>query len=106
MIGESPMPSDPFASLKGQAAIVTGSPSGIGQALAVALAERGVNVVLNGLGDPGQIEPDRAALQERTGAQVRYNGANMLKGDEIADMVGSCVREFGRIDILVNNAGV
>jgi 3-hydroxybutyrate dehydrogenase len=105
-IGESAMPSDPFASLKGQAAIVTGSTSGIGQGLATALAERGVNVVLNGLGDPGQIERDRAALQEKTGAQIRYHGANMMKGEEIADMVGFCVREFGRIDILVNNAGV
>jgi 3-hydroxybutyrate dehydrogenase len=105
-IGESPMQSDPFASLKGQAAVVTGSTSGIGQALAEALAERGVNVVLNGLGDPGEIERQRAALQERTGAQVRYHGANMMDGAQIADMVGFCVKEFGRIDILVNNAGV
>jgi 3-hydroxybutyrate dehydrogenase len=100
------MPSDPFASLKGQAAIVTGSTSGIGQALATALAERGVNVVLNGLGDAAAIERDRAALQEKTGSQIRYHGADMTKGDQIADMVGFCVKEFGRIDILVNNAGV
>jgi 3-hydroxybutyrate dehydrogenase len=100
------MPTDLFASLKGQTAIVTGSTSGIGHALATALAGRGVNVVLNGLGDPAEIEKTRAALQESTGSQIRYHGANMLKGAEIADMVGFAVREFGQIDILVNNAGV
>jgi 3-hydroxybutyrate dehydrogenase len=100
------MSTDPFASLEGQSAIVTGSTSGIGHALATALAERGVNVVLNGLGDAAEIEKTRAALQESTGAQVRYHGANMLKGPEIADMVAFANKEFGRLDILVNNAGV
>jgi 3-hydroxybutyrate dehydrogenase len=100
------MPTDPFASLKDQVAIVTGSTSGIGQALANALSERGVKVVLNGLGDPTAIEQERAALEARTGAPVRYHGANMLKPDEIADMVAFAKREFGRLDILVNNAGV
>jgi 3-hydroxybutyrate dehydrogenase len=97
---------DPFASLKGQVAIVTGSTSGIGHALASALAERGVNVVLNGLGDPAEIEKTRAALQESTGSKILYHGADMTKGDQIADMVAYAARELGRLDILINNAGV
>jgi len=101
-----PMPTDLFASLNGQVAVVTGSTSGIGLALARALAERGVKVVLNGLGDPAAIEKTRAELEAATGAPVRYHGANMLKPDEIADLVGYAHREFGRLDILVNNAGV
>jgi 3-hydroxybutyrate dehydrogenase len=92
--------------LTGHAAVVTGSTSGIGQALAQALAGEGVNVILNGLGDPAKIEADRAELAGRTGVQVLYHGADMTKPAEIADMVGLAQRQFGRLDILVNNAGV
>jgi 3-hydroxybutyrate dehydrogenase len=92
--------------LKGQAAVVTGSTSGIGQALAAALAEQGVNVVLNGFGDPAQIEHDRRALEERTGATVIYDGADMTKPDQIAALIDTAWRAFDRLDILINNAGV
>lgn len=92
--------------LQGHVAVITGSTSGIGQALATALAEQGVNVVLNGFGDPAKIEADRRALQERTNAAIRYHGADMTKPDEITDLVDYAVREFGRLDILVNNAGI
>ncbi|HEY9236514.1 MULTISPECIES: 3-hydroxybutyrate dehydrogenase [Phenylobacterium] len=92
--------------LQGQVAVITGSTSGIGQALATALAEQGVNVVLNGFGDPAKIEADRRALQERTNAAVRYHGADMSKPQEINDLIDYAVSEFGRLDILVNNAGI
>ena len=92
--------------LKGHAAILTGSTSGIGHAMAQALAREGVNVMLNGLGDPAQIEADRAALEAETGVRVLYHGADMTRPDEIADMVASAHRAFGRLDILFNNAGV
>ncbi|ACG76976.1 D-beta-hydroxybutyrate dehydrogenase [Phenylobacterium zucineum HLK1] len=92
--------------LEGHVAVVTGSTSGIGQALATALAEQGVNVVLNGFGDPQKIEADRQAIQARTNAAVRYHGADMTKPAEIADMIAFAKAEFGRLDILVNNAGV
>jgi 3-hydroxybutyrate dehydrogenase len=92
--------------LEGQAAVITGSTSGIGQAMAGALAEQGVNVVLNGFGDAAQIEADRAALAARTGVKVLYHGADMTKPDEIADLIGFAHRELGRLDILVSNAGV
>ena len=92
--------------LKGQAAIVTGSTSGIGQALASALAVAGVNVVLNGFGDHTAIERDRTAMEEVADVKVRYHAADMTKPAEIADMVAYAKSEFGRLDILVNNAGV
>ncbi len=92
--------------LKGQAAIVTGSTSGIGFAVAQALAANGVDVVLNGLGDPAAIEQTRAELETAAGARVRYHGANMTDGAQIADMVAYAHKEFGRLDILVNNAGI
>ena len=92
--------------LSGQLAIITGSTSGIGCAMANALAENGASIVLNGLGDAGEIEKTRAGIAERHGVEVRYHGANMLKPDEIADMVNSAAAEFGRVDILMNNAGI
>jgi len=92
--------------LRGQAAVVTGSTSGIGRALAAALAAEGVDVVLNGFGDPAAIEAGRAELEAANGARVRYHGADMTRPAEIADMVSYARAEFGRLDILVNNAGV
>lgn len=92
--------------LEGHVAVVTGSTSGIGQALAAALAEQGVNVILNGLGDSAQVEADRRRMQEKTNAAVRYHGADMTKPEEVADLIDYARREFGRLDILVNNAGV
>jgi 3-hydroxybutyrate dehydrogenase len=92
--------------LRGQAAIVTGSTSGIGQAMARALAAEGVDVVLNGFGQPAAIEKDRAELADKTGVRVLYHAADMTRPAEIADMVAYARRELGRLDILVNNAGV
>jgi 3-hydroxybutyrate dehydrogenase len=92
--------------LASQTALVTGSTSGIGLALAEALAARGAAVTLNGLGDPDRIEAIRARLQAEHGVQVRYDGADMLDPPAIARMVEDAGRAFGRLDILVNNAGV
>ncbi len=92
--------------LSGQAAIVTGSTSGIGMALADALAGAGCSVVLNGFGDAAAIERERADMAARHGVKVLYHGADMTKGDEIAAMVAFARSELGRLDILVNNAGV
>jgi 3-hydroxybutyrate dehydrogenase len=92
--------------LKGHAAIVTGSTSGIGQALAQALAAEGVGVMLNGFGDAAKIEADRAALESKAGVKVLYHGADMTKPEQITDMVATAHREFGRLDILLNNAGI
>lgn len=92
--------------LTGQVAIITGSTSGIGAAMAEALAENGCHIILNGLGDAAEIEALRARLASDHGVEVRYHPANMLKPDEIADMVASAEREFGRLDILLSNAGI
>jgi len=92
--------------LKGQAAVITGSTSGIGHAMAAALADQGVNVVLNGFGDPAKIEADRAVMEAASGVKVRYHGADMSKPSEIADLIAYAHKELGRLDILVNNAGL
>lgn len=92
--------------IKGHVAVVTGSTSGIGQAMAQALAAEGVNVVLNGFGDAAQIEADRAVLEAKAGVRVLYHGADMTQPAQIADLIGFAHRELGRLDILLNNAGV
>lgn len=92
--------------LKGQVAVISGSTSGIGLAFARAIASRGGEVVLNGLGDPSEIERTRAELEASCGVRVRYHGADMRRGDEVADMVAYGKHQLGRVDILINNAGV
>jgi 3-hydroxybutyrate dehydrogenase len=92
--------------LTGQVAVVTGSTSGIGLALATALAGQGVHVVLNGLGDAAAIEQTRAELAAATGVQVLYHGADMTHGDQIAGMIAFAAERLGRLDIVVNNAGI
>ena len=87
-------------------AIVTGSTSGIGLAIAQALARAGHAVMLNGFGDAATIETLRADLAAETGVQVAYSGADMSKPAEIAAMVAQAEAEFGGVEILVNNAGI
>jgi 3-hydroxybutyrate dehydrogenase len=92
--------------LKGRAAVVTGSTSGIGQALAGMLAAAGADVVLNGFGEATQIEHDRAALAQAHGVRVLYHPADMTKPREVADLIAFAHGKFRRLDILINNAGV
>ncbi|MBH0238033.1 3-hydroxybutyrate dehydrogenase [Methylobrevis albus] len=92
--------------LKGKAAVVTGSTSGIGLAVATAFAKAGADVMLNGFGDAAAIEATRAKLAADTGVTVLYSAADMSKGAEIAAMIAEAHAAFGRLDILVNNAGI
>ncbi|HEY6983963.1 3-hydroxybutyrate dehydrogenase [Reyranella sp.] len=93
-------------SLKGKSAIVTGSTSGIGQAIAEAFAAQGCNVMLNGFGEPAAIARQREQMAKKNGVEVEYNGADMSKPAEIADLVARTKAAFGGVDILVNNAGI
>jgi 3-hydroxybutyrate dehydrogenase len=93
-------------SLKGKVGLVTGSTSGIGRGIAVALAREGADVMLNGFGDAGQIEDLRASLATEHGVRVAYSGADISKPDQIAAMVAETQAQFGSLDILVNNAGI
>jgi 3-hydroxybutyrate dehydrogenase len=81
--------------LEGKTALVTGSTSGIGLAIARALAREGAKVTLNGFGDRAEIQ----RLQDELGA--RYSDADLTRADAIEAMMA----EAGEVDILVNNAG-
>ena len=92
--------------LKGKTALITGSTSGIGLAYAKALAAEGAAVMINGFGDPGEIEKERVALAEISGAGALYSPADMSKPAEIATMIADCAEKLGGPDILISNAGI
>lgn len=92
--------------LASKTAVVTGSTSGIGLAMAKALAKEGANIVLNGFGDKDAIERERAGIEAKYGVKCLYSGADMTKPDEIAAMISDAEKEFGAVDVLVNNAGI
>jgi 3-hydroxybutyrate dehydrogenase len=92
--------------LLGKNAIVTGSTSGIGRAIATLYASEGANVMLNGFGNAGEIEELRSGLEKAHGVKARYHGADMSKPAEIREMVQAAEKAFGGVDILVNNAGI
>ena len=72
-----------MSSLSGKSAIVTGSTSGIGLGIAERLAAAGARVLLNGFGDPTEIEAIRSRLAERSGVDVDYCYADLTDIDQI-----------------------
>lgn len=92
--------------LKAKTALVTGSTSGIGKAIATRFAKEGANVMINGFGDAGEIEAFRASLESDYGVKARYSDADLTDVSAIEAMMAEANSELGVIDVLVNNAGV
>jgi len=86
--------------LEGKVALVTGSTSGIGLAIAKALAAEGARLMINGFGDRAEIE------RECNDLGAIHDGADMSKPEEIERMMKRCADELGGPDVLVNNAGI
>src|SRR3954453_22363637 len=92
--------------LKGKSAVVPGSTSGIGLAIARAFAKEGCNLTINGFGPADAIEKERAGIEKEFGVKAIYSPADMTKPDQIADMIKTTEKTFGSVDVLVNNAGI
>ena len=92
--------------LNGKTALVTGSTSGIGKAIATRMARDGANVIINGFGDEAEIEAYRKSLEDDFGVRAGYSGADLTDPSAIEGLVGYAEAEFSGVDILVNNAGV
>ena len=89
-------------SLEGKAALVTGANTGIGQAIAVALAEAGADVALAGRSEPSET----IALIEATGRKCLNIKADLSSIEPVGRVIDEAVAGLGKVDILVNNAGI
>ncbi len=92
--------------LSGKVAAVTGSTSGIGLAIAQALAADGADIALNGFGDAAAIEAMRAAIAADHGVRCIHLASDMSTGAGAAGFVQQVAAELGSVDILVNNVGI
>lgn len=92
--------------LKGKNAVVTGSTSGIGLAIARELAANGANVVINGFGDANAIEKERVNIELEFDVKAHYINADLMQAQATRDFIEQSVKVLGSIDILVNNAGI
>ncbi|QDL91104.1 3-hydroxybutyrate dehydrogenase [Paroceanicella profunda] len=92
--------------IKGKTAVVTGSSSGIGKAMASRFAAEGANVVLNGIEKPEDVEELRAGLEKEHGIRAIYSAANLMTPEGCKELIDAGLTEFGSVDILVNNAGI
>jgi 3-hydroxybutyrate dehydrogenase len=92
--------------LTGKNAIITGSTSGIGLAIARVLAAEGCHIMLNGMGDKAAIDALVAEFPKTYKVKTFYSGADMSKPAEIRQLVADANSKLGSVDILVNNAGI
>lgn len=91
--------------LAGQAAVVTGASSGLGQAIAIALARRGANVLVNYHSDADGAARTVAGCAGH-GVDAVAHRADVSQEDAVAEMFGVATDRFGAVDILVANAGI
>ncbi len=96
---------NPNNRLKDQTAVVTGANSGIGRAIAVALAREGANVVVNYIGNEAATEGVLAEIRSAGGSAVGFQ-ADVSDEDQVVALFVEAVQTFGTVDIVVNNAGL
>jgi glucose 1-dehydrogenase len=91
--------------LEGKVAIVTGAATGIGAAIAKAMAAEGASVVIDYFGDPKLANAGVAGIQQ-AGGNAQAIAADVSDPVQAAGLIDQTVKAFGRLDILVNNAGI
>jgi 3-oxoacyl-[acyl-carrier protein] reductase len=91
--------------LTGKVAIITGSGRGIGKAIAMKLAEVGATIVINDVGDATPAEQTVAEIKS-LGRQAMAVVADVSSSVDVARLVDTVTKTYGKVDILVNNAGI
>lgn len=89
--------------LRGKVALITGAGGDLGRGMALRFAEEGAKVMVNDK-NLGKAQ-ETVDLVTKKGGVAAPNGADLTKAEEVKEMVGQVIREWGRLDILVNNAG-
>jgi 3-hydroxybutyrate dehydrogenase len=92
--------------LTGKRAVITGSTSGIGLAMAREFAANGAHVVINGFGDAAAIEKERVNIELEFDVKAHYINADLMQASATREFIDAAVKALGGIDILVNNAGI
>lgn len=90
--------------LEGKVAVVTGSASGIGKAIATLFAKEGASVIISDLNEEGAKQVVKEI--EENGGKAKSVVANVTKQADIDNMIDTAINTFGSFDILVNNAGI
>jgi len=93
-----------MSGIEGKVVVITGASSGIGEATARLLSERGARVVL-GARRTEKLESIASAIN-REGGQARFRAVDVTKREDVDSFIEFAAREFGRVDVIVNNAGV
>ncbi len=91
--------------LENKVAIITGSATGIGQAMAIRMASEGASIVVDYVGSP-DTPNDTVQKIEAAGGKVLAIMADVSQPDHVNDLVQQTVQKFGHLDIFVNNAGI
>jgi glucose 1-dehydrogenase len=91
--------------LQNKVALVTGAATGIGQAIAIRLAQEGASVVIDYVGSPDSPTKTEKAISA-FGGKCTAIGADVSKPDQVQGLIDGAVSAFGKLDIVVNNAGV
>ena len=93
-----------MSGIKDKVVVITGASSGIGEATALLLAERGAKLVLGARG------PDRlqalAARITASGGEAAYARTYVKRREDVSNLVGLAIERYGKLDVLVSNAGV
>lgn len=99
--------------LTGKTALITGASSGIGQAIAIRLAQEGCNIVINYRSNLAEAEHTEKIAREKaretgkeSSVQTLIIKGDVSKEDDVIFMINSVIKKFGGLDILINNAGI
>ncbi len=91
--------------LEGKVAVVTGAGTGIGQGIALALAQEGASIVVDYVGQPS-VSQDTIDRVKAFGGNAVGIEADVSKPEDVANLIAKTVDAFGKLDIFVNNAGI
>ncbi|GLV54609.1 oxidoreductase [Dictyobacter sp. S3.2.2.5] len=93
-----------MSNISGKVVVITGASSGIGEATALLLAERGATVVL-GARRADRLEALAARITD-AGGKIAYASTNVKRRDDLSNLVRLAYERYGKLDVLINNAGV